>query len=219
MVAMAMDTQPLLADLREMKSQREFHKNERGDTLEMGNKGNAHNYKMTNRKRNEKRMGGKGLSLEAFANAKSGPSGYNPWIIKKQREFYRNAKFVSKYKKSVQQQSHSGNHLPVAPKLEDDDDEGENGMNFPSKKKNKKDKKKNSLQSMREEFELRQAEEEKARMEREAIMQSKKEGRARAEAKRKTLRENMFKKTRFGQPVMKYRIKHLLEGIIENSSN
>lgn len=39
-------------------------------------------------------------------------------ISEKQREFYRNAKFVSKYKKLVQDQSQSGNHLSLAPKLE-----------------------------------------------------------------------------------------------------
>lgn len=65
----------------EMKSNREFHKNEGGEVLLMGNRSNAHKYKKTNRKRNEKRLGGRGLSLEAFANAKSGPSGYNPSII------------------------------------------------------------------------------------------------------------------------------------------
>ena len=32
-------------------------------------------------KRNEQRLGGKGLSLEAFANAKSRSSGYNPALI------------------------------------------------------------------------------------------------------------------------------------------
>lgn len=34
-------------------------------------------------KRNERRLGGKGLSLDAFANAKSEPSGYNPSLISK----------------------------------------------------------------------------------------------------------------------------------------
>ncbi|XP_039135682.1 rRNA-processing protein FYV7 [Dioscorea cayenensis subsp. rotundata] len=201
-----------------MKSNREFHKNEGDEVLQMGNRSNAHKYKKTNRKRNEKRLGGRGLSLEAFANAKSGPSGYNPSIIKKQREFYRNAKFVSKYKKLVQDQSQSGNHLSLAPKLEDDD-EGENEMDLSNRRNNKKNKKKNNLQSVREEFEKKQAEKEKARMEKEALMQAKKEERARAEAKRKTLRENMFKRTRSGQPVMKYRVSHLLEGITENSLN
>lgn len=100
-----------------------------------------------------------------------------------------------------------------------DDDEGENEMDLSNRRNNKKNKKKNNLQSVREEFEKKQAEKEKARMEKEALMQAKKEERARAEAKRKTLRENMFKRTRSGQPVMKYRVSHLLEGITENSLN
>ncbi|MFS8014414.1 hypothetical protein Hanom_Chr15g01344211 [Helianthus anomalus] len=51
-------------------------------------------------KKNRSRLGGGGLSLQAFANAKSKNDGYNPALIKKQREFYKNAKYVNKYKKS-----------------------------------------------------------------------------------------------------------------------
>lgn len=56
-------------------------------------------------------------------------------------------------------------------------------------------------------------EQEKARMEREANYKAKKEEKERAESRRKDLREKMFKRTRRGQPVMKYRIEHLLETI------
>lgn len=70
---------------------------------------------------------------------------------------------------------------------------------------------------MREEYEKKHAEDEKARIEREAIIQAKKKERAKAEAKRKVQREKMFKKTKSGQPVMKYRIEQLLEGLIESS--
>lgn len=70
---------------------------------------------------------------------------------------------------------------------------------------------------MREEYEKKHAEDEKARIEREAIIQAKKEERAKAEAKRKVQREKLFKKTKSGQPVMKYRIEQLLEGLIESS--
>ncbi|XVE73254.1 hypothetical protein DITRI_Ditri11bG0102400 [Diplodiscus trichospermus] len=53
-----------------------------------------------------------------------------------------------------------------------------------------------------------------ARMEREAIIQ-KKEQKEKTEAvklaQRKAGRKEMFKKTRHGQPVMKYRIHHLLQ--------
>ncbi|RWW46190.1 hypothetical protein BHE74_00047899 [Ensete ventricosum] len=121
-------------------------------------------------KRNEQRLGGKGLSLEAFANAKSRPSGYNPA----------------------------------------DGDKTENSqMRSKTKKK--------SLLSLREEYEKKHTEVEKAKTEREAIIQAKKEERAKAEARRKAEREKMFKKTRSGQPVMKYRIEHLLEGLLDGS--
>lgn len=70
---------------------------------------------------------------------------------------------------------------------------------------------------MRQEYEKQHAEDEKARIEREAIIQAKKKERAKAEAKRKVQREKMFKKTKSGQPVMKYRIEQLLEGLIESS--
>ncbi|KVI08224.1 hypothetical protein Ccrd_013405 [Cynara cardunculus var. scolymus] len=61
-------------------------------------------------------MGGEGggLSLKAFANAKTKTDGYNAALIKKQREFYKNAKYVNKYKKSLKQQ----NHKHVLPKLQ-----------------------------------------------------------------------------------------------------
>ena len=59
---------------------------------------------------------------------------------------------------------------------------------------------------------------EKARMEREAIIQAKKEQKEKAEAQRKAGRKEMFKKTRHGQPVMKYRIQHLLQSIQSSSS-
>lgn len=77
----------------------------------------------------------------------------------------------------------------------------------------KNKKKKYSLQKAREEYEKRQAEEEKARMEREAMIQAKKEEKQRAELRRKELRRNMFKRTQSGQPVMKYRIEHILDSI------
>lgn len=50
-------------------------------------------------------------------------------------------------------------------------------------------------------------------MEKEAIIAAKKEERERAKARRNSTREKMFKRTQKGQPVMKYRIEHLLETI------
>ncbi|XP_010904778.1 uncharacterized protein [Elaeis guineensis] len=128
-----------------------------------------------------------------------------------QKLFYRDAKYVSKYKKLRKQQNQEGDILPTGSEHE----VGNDKENIPKPSRNKK--KKNSLQSLREEYEKKRAEDEKARMEREAIIQAKKEERAKAEARRKSLREKMLKKTRSGQPVMKYRIEHLLEGLIESS--
>jgi hypothetical protein len=61
-------------------------------------------------------------------------------------------------------------------------------------------------------------EDEKAKKEHDAIIQAKKEEREKSEVKRKELREKMFRRTRSGQPVMKYIIEHLLETAIENSN-
>ncbi|KAM6558448.1 hypothetical protein CsatA_027687 [Cannabis sativa] len=152
------------------------------------------NMKRRNQNPNNTR---KGLSLEAFAHARSNRSHYNPASIKKQQEFYKNAKYVSKFKKSMKQQGLSSASMP-----------GEVEMN----KKNKKSQNKTKV-SLREIYEKKREEEEKARMEKEAAIQAKKEEIDKANAQRKATREKMFKKTRSGQPVMKYRIEHLLETI------
>ncbi|KAK0583520.1 hypothetical protein LWI29_037784 [Acer saccharum] len=68
--------------------------------------GNINTFSMKKKKKNMQRLGGTGLSLEAFANAKSVNNHHNPAFKKKQREFYKNAKCVNKYKKSVKQLSH-----------------------------------------------------------------------------------------------------------------
>ncbi|CAN4098227.1 unnamed protein product [Withania somnifera] len=144
------------------------------------------------------RLGGKGggLSLEAFANAKTKSNNYNPAIIKKHREFYKNAKYMSKYKRIVKQQGESATQLEVKEDID---------------KVDTKNKKKISARSLREVYERKREEEDKARMETEANIRARKEERLRAEARRKELREKMFKKTKSGQPVMKYRIEHILE--------
>ncbi|XP_022759711.1 rRNA-processing protein FYV7-like [Durio zibethinus] len=166
------------------------------------------------KKKNMNRLGGRGtgLSLQAFANAKSTTNHYNPALIKKKREFYKNAKFVNKYKKSLKQQNQA-NDLPLARRTPEDD----NG-DIDSSRTNKWNKKKSSLHSRRELFEKQREKKEKARMEREAIIQAKKEQKEKAEAYRKEGRKKMFKKTRHGQPVMKYRIQHLLQSIQSSSS-
>ncbi|KAJ8559287.1 hypothetical protein K7X08_003345 [Anisodus acutangulus] len=159
------------------------------------------------KKKNVQRLGGGrgGLSLEAFANAKTKSNTYNPAIIKKQREFYKNAKCVSKYKKIVKQQ---GEQLEPSDGARQHKDE-EIGKADKVDKKNKNQK--NNARSLRELYERKREEEEKSRMERDAIILAKKEERQKAESRRKALREKMLKKTRSGQPVMKYRIEHILE--------
>ncbi|XP_017969932.1 PREDICTED: rRNA-processing protein FYV7 [Theobroma cacao] len=165
------------------------------------------------KQKNMKRLGGTGLSLQAFVNAKSTTNHYNPALIKKKREFYKNAKFVNKYRKSLKQQS-QGNDLPSAVKPPEDENEDIDDSN----RTNKRNKKKNSSHSLRELYEKEREEKEKARMEREAIVQAKKEQKEKAEAQRKAGKKQMFKKTRHGQPVMKYRIQHLLQSIQSSSS-
>ncbi|KAB2616194.1 rRNA-processing protein FYV7-like [Pyrus ussuriensis x Pyrus communis] len=200
------------------------------------------------KKKNMRRMGGQGLSLEAFANAKSNSSYFNPALIKKQKEFYKNSKYVNKYKKSLKQQQ---SNPPLAirrfkEEIETKDGKKEREAEYVSKKENenetecgsemengtgddsreenetgggskmsKNNKKKNKYgaRSILKVYEMKHEDEEKARMEREAIIQAKKEEREKAEARRKSAREKMLKKTRKGQPVMKYRIQHLLETI------
>lgn len=166
------------------------------------------------KKKNMMRMGGGGLSLEAFANAKTKTNEYNPALIKKQREFYKNAKYVGKYKKSLKQQRQQNDPFLPMRSLEDENETERAGeMNQNYKKNNRR-----SAQSLREVYEQKHEEEEKAKMERDAIVQAKKEERERTESRRKAVREKMLKKTRSGQPVMKYRIEHLLETIQGSTS-
>ncbi|BFG43292.1 rRNA-processing protein FYV7 [Prunus yedoensis var. nudiflora] len=191
---------------------------------------------MKKKKKNMRRMGGQGLSLEAFANAKSNSSSYfNPALIKKQKEFYKNSKYVNKYKKSLKQQQ---SNLPLAIRPLEEENEFEHGdkkenetenggkkhneTEDGSKKenetedggkrsKNNNKKKRYGARNLIEVYEKKHEEEEKARREKDAIIQAKKEEREKAEARRKSVRGKMLKKTHKGQPVMKYRIEHLLE--------
>ncbi|GAA0176420.1 hypothetical protein LIER_29416 [Lithospermum erythrorhizon] len=195
------------------------------------NANNINRNSMNNKqimKKNMQRIGGRALSLNAFANAKTFNKDYNPSIIKKKKEFYRNAKFIKKYKKSVKQQEHQldnvgtsmnqhekQNNPAMGDSFEENGNETGNAYKFNKKTKGRE---KNSAFSLKEVYRKKCEEEEKARMEREALIQEKKEGKQKAEARRKDLREKMFKKTGKGQPVMKYRIEHLLE-TIQHSSN
>ncbi|KAK4407058.1 hypothetical protein Sango_0286800 [Sesamum angolense] len=160
-------------------------------------------------KKNMQRLGGRGgLSLEAFANAKTRNDNYNPAIIKKQREFYRNAKYLQKFKRSIKQQQ----QLDI-PSTSERPSEGENGAREGDNDLNKNKRNKKNAQSLQELYQKKREEEEKARMERESMIQAKKEEQQKAEARRRALKEKMLKKTKSGQPVMKYRIEHILETI------
>ncbi|XP_004309691.1 PREDICTED: rRNA-processing protein FYV7 [Fragaria vesca subsp. vesca] len=155
-----------------------------------------------NKKKNMKRFGRQGRSLEKSTN-----SYYNPSVIKKKREFYDNAKHVKKYKKLVKQQH---TDVPLAIKALEDENETEEGSKMSKNNKKRKDREPRNLIEI---YEKKHEEQEKARMEKEAIFQARKEEREKSEARRKDIREKMMKKTRKGQPVMKYRIQHLLETI------
>lgn len=87
------------------------------------------------------------------------------------------------------------------------------------KDKSERRRRKNSAFSLEELYKKQHEEKEKERTEREAVLRVKKEEREQAEARRKALREKMLKKTRRGQPVMKYRIEHLLETIQASTKN
>ncbi|KAF7804814.1 stress response protein NST1 [Senna tora] len=165
------------------------------------------------RKKNMTRLGGGGLSLEAFANAKSKDNHYNPALIKKQREFYKNAKNVKKFKKLLKRENPQ-NDLSSAQRRIQNENGSEEGQGM-SKKRPKKD----SALSLEELYKKKHEEKEKERVEREAAIKAKKEEVEEAEARRKAMREKMLKKTRKGQPVMKYRIEHLLETIQASTKN
>ncbi|XP_004510216.1 uncharacterized protein [Cicer arietinum] len=169
---------------------------------------------MKNKKRNISRLGGSGLSLDVFANAKSNNSRYNPALIKKQKEFNKNAKHVQKFKKLLKQQNQQ-NEPSVAQRHIESLNETEGDKDNNERRKRKKD----SAFSLEELYKKTHEEKEKERMEREAIFKEKKEQREKAEARRKGIREKMLKKTRKGQPVMKYRIEHLLETIQGSTKN
>ncbi|KAF5206887.1 E3 ubiquitin-protein ligase miel1 [Thalictrum thalictroides] len=162
---------------------------------------------MTNKKKNQKRLGGKGLSLEVFANAKSKDNNYNPAIIKKKREFYKNAKYVKKYKQTLKQQSEP-QHRPFVNRTISEEGDVTN-LSKGIENKNKR----NTKLSLEGLYANKRQEQEKARLEKEALFQAKKEARERTEGQRKEIRERMYKKTKSGQPVMKYRMEHLLQSI------
>uniref|UniRef100_A0A1J3F6T3 rRNA-processing protein FYV7 n=1 Tax=Noccaea caerulescens TaxID=107243 RepID=A0A1J3F6T3_NOCCA len=181
----------------------------RRDEQETDKRNSSKSSSEMKRRKNMKRLGGGGLSLQTFANMKSQNSHYNPALIKKQKEFYKNAKYVSKFKKSMKQQNFHNKYETgeSSSKVDDDDDD------------DKQKVKSNKRIGVEEVYKQTREEMEKARMEREAAIQAKKEAKEEAEARRKLAKGKMMRKTRHGQPVMKYRIEHLLEQIKKSAGN
>lgn len=100
-----------------------------------------------------------------------------------------------------QQNFHDNNETGESSKVNDDDDDY---------KQKGKSKKRIGVEDL---YKKTKEEMDKVRMEREAAFQAKKEAKEAAESQRKIAKGKMMKKTRHGQPVMKYRIEHLLEQI------
>ncbi|XP_073157352.1 uncharacterized protein [Henckelia pumila] len=168
-------------------------------------------------RKNMQRLGGNGggLSLESFANAKTRSGSYNPSLIKKQREFYRNAKHLRKYKKTLKHLEQE--NIPSATiRPYEKRNEAERGDRDHVSRQNKKNT--HSTRSLQQLCEKKREEDEKARADREAAIQAKKREIQQVEARRRVLKEKMYKKTKSGQPVMKYRIEHLLETIQGSTS-
>eukprot|EP00252_Welwitschia_mirabilis_P028071 TRINITY_DN9963_c0_g1_i4.p1 TRINITY_DN9963_c0_g1~~TRINITY_DN9963_c0_g1_i4.p1 ORF type:complete len:133 (+),score=35.64 TRINITY_DN9963_c0_g1_i4:262-660(+) len=80
-----------------------------------------------------------------------------------------------------------------------------------------RNKSKNTLQKLREEYERQKQEKERIKKEREAALVAKRAAQEEAEMKRKNVKLKMCKKTRSGQPVMKYRVEQLLEKISKSN--
>ncbi|CAF1702650.1 unnamed protein product [Brassica napus] len=167
----------------------------------------------SSRKKNMKRLGGGGLSLQTFANLKSKNSHYNPAFIKKQKEFYKNAKYVSKFRKSMKQ--HDKEVKLQSFREEDETGDSSRVVGDDDKRKGKSHKRIGVDEVYKQTREVM----EKARMEREAALQAKREAKEEAESLRRVAKGKMMRKTRHGQPVMKYRIEHLLESIKKSAEN
>ncbi|KAL1188390.1 hypothetical protein V5N11_031762 [Cardamine amara subsp. amara] len=169
------------------------------------------------KKKNMKRLGGGGLSLQTFANLKSQNNRYNPSLIKKQKEFYKNAKYVSKFRKSMKQQNiHDQNETGQSRKQQNIHDHNETGEsskvndNDDDDRQKGKPKKRIGVEDL---YKKTKEEMDKVRLEREAAFQENKKAKEEAQSRRKIAKSKMMRRTQHGQPVMKYRIEHLLEQI------
>ncbi|WZZ41464.1 hypothetical protein YC2023_037723 [Brassica napus] len=130
-----------------------------------------------------------------------------------QKEFYKNAKYVSKFRKSMKQ--HDKEVKLQSFREEDETGDSSRVVGDDDKRKGKSHKRIGVDEVYKQTREVM----EKARMEREAALQAKREAKEEAESLRRVAKGKMMRKTRHGQPVMKYRIEHLLESIKKSAEN
>ncbi|BBM99108.1 hypothetical protein MPTK1_1g18770 [Marchantia polymorpha subsp. ruderalis] len=187
--------------------------------------------------RAKKKLGGGGLSLEAFVGAKSKPA-INPAQIREHREFYQNAKKVNQYKKIVKQLNEQGqvSGAETREQVRDEVRDAVEGSRAPKKagairkplfikgnqslqfkmqrkieKRQREERGPTQLEKLSEEVQSKKQEEERERREREEQFSREKDAREKAKRQRKEAQNKMRKKTGRGQPVMKHRMQHLLE--------
>ena len=120
---------------------------------------------------------------------------------------------MSKFRKSLKQQnSHEKDEMKMQ-SFHEEDETGESSSKVANKGKSHK------RIGVEEVYKQTREEMEKARREREEAFQAKKQAKEEAESRRKAAKGKMMRKTRHGQPVMKYRIEHLLESIKKSAEN
>lgn len=188
-----------------------------------------------------KRLGGGGLSLEAFAAAKSKPF-TSPAQIREHREGYQNAKKVQKYKKLVAQLGGHDRGLRneetagIPGKVQDKEiaidksaSEKRSGVGFPSRKLPLLDThgkqynhRRKQLQrpkdiSQMERDKVRKNEFEEKEKDVDQVHGEEQEAREKLNHDNKVTQVRLRKKTQRGQPVMKHQMERLLE-VIQRTS-
>lgn len=174
-------------------------------------------------RKRKKRLGGKGLGLEAFVKAKSKPS-VIPSDIKKRREYLENAKTLKKYKTMINQlPKQDSEQGPSTSEKQPDPNSSSIGRDIshrechtsakkPTLHRNHESKERsNPLQRTRQKFLQKKQAAAKLKHERDECLQAKEEAQKKALQTRKELKSQMFKRTNTGQPVMKHRLQHILE--------
>ncbi|KAL0876073.1 hypothetical protein Bca101_025778 [Brassica carinata] len=154
-----------------------------------------------------------GMVPEAFIYIYRSVLTYSP---QKQKEYYKNAKYVSKFRKSMKQQNVLEKDEMKLQSFHGDGETGENSKLVDDDKRKGKSHKRIGVEEV---YKQTREEMEKARREREEAFQAKKQAKEEAESRRKAAKGKMMRKTQHGQPVMKYRIEHLLESIKKSAEN